>query len=70
MSPYEVIEIAKKFKLEGIAFTYNEPLIYIKFAKDCGLEAHKNSFFNIFVSNCYLTPESIGMTKIFGLYNC
>lgn len=65
MSPYEVVQNAKKYRVEGIAYTYNEPSIFMEFAKDCGLEAHKNNIFNIFVSNGYLTPESIDMTKRF-----
>lgn len=65
MSPYKVIETAKKYGVEGIAYTYNEPSIFMEFAKDCGLEAHKNNIFNIFVSNGYLTPESVNMAKSF-----
>lgn len=65
LSPQDVINNAKKYRVEGIAYTYNEPSIFIEFAKDCGLEAHKNNIFNIFVSNGYLTPESIDMLKRF-----
>ena len=65
MSPYKVIETAKQYGVEGIAYTYNEPSIFMEFAKDCGLQAHKNNIFNIFVSNGYLTPESVNMAKSF-----
>ena len=65
LSPHGVIEMAKKYGVEGIAYTYNEPSIFMEFAKDCGVEAHKNNIFNIFVSNGYLTPESIDLTKQF-----
>ena len=52
-------------ELQGIAYTYNEPSIFIEFAKDCGIEAHKNGLFNIFVSNGYDTPQSIDMMNKF-----
>jgi pyruvate formate lyase activating enzyme len=46
---------------EGIAFTYNEPTIFIEFAKDVGVEAHRNGLFNIFVTNGFATPEAVDM---------
>ncbi len=46
---------------EGIAYTYNEPTIFIEFAKDIGLEAHGYGLFNIFVTNGYASPESVRM---------
>ena len=64
MSPEQVVE-AKKYNSEGIAYTYNEPSIFIEFAKDCGIEAHRNGIFNIFVSNGYFTKDSIDMAKKF-----
>ena len=53
MTPKEVIQSAYEYGAHGIAYTYNEPSIFIEFAKDCGIEAHKRGFFNIFVSNGY-----------------
>lgn len=61
MTPVEVIQSAQRFGADGIAYTYNEPSIFIEFAKDCGLEAHKRNLFNIFVSNGFDTPESVEM---------
>jgi pyruvate formate lyase activating enzyme len=61
MTPVQVAETAAKYGAQGIAYTYNEPSIFIEFARDCGLEAHKRGIFNIFVSNGYDTPESVGM---------
>jgi pyruvate formate lyase activating enzyme len=61
MTPKQVVESAIEHGAEGIAYTYNEPSIFIEFAKDCGIEAHKKGLFNIFVSNGYDTPESVDM---------
>ena len=65
MSPTDVAETALRHGTEGIAYTYNEPSIFIEFAKDCGIEAHKRGIFNIFVSNGYDTPESVNMMSKF-----
>lgn len=59
MTPEQVAITAQKYGAQGIAYTYNEPSIFIEFARDCGLEAHKRGIFNIFVSNGYDTPESV-----------
>ena len=65
MTPKEVVDMAVSYGAQGIAYTYNEPSIFIEFAKDCGIEAHKKGIFNIFVSNGYDTPESVSMMNKF-----
>ena len=65
MTPKEVVDMAVTNGAQGIAYTYNEPSIFIEFAKDCGIEAHKKGIFNIFVSNGYDTPESVNMMNKF-----
>lgn len=65
MTPREVVDMAVSYDAQGIAYTYNEPSIFIEFAKDCGIEAHKKGIFNIFVSNGYDTPESVNMMSKF-----
>jgi pyruvate formate lyase activating enzyme len=65
MTPKEVVNSAISYGAHGIAYTYNEPSIFIEFARDCGIEAHKNGIFNIFVSNGYVTQESVSMMSKF-----
>ena len=65
MTPIEVVKKAQSYGAQGIAYTYNEPSIFMEFAKDCGIEAHKKDIFNIFVSNGYDTPESVLMMSRF-----
>ena len=61
MTPEEVVDTAIKYGAQGIAYTYNEPSIFIEFARDCGVIARKKGLKNIFVSNGYDTPESVKM---------
>jgi pyruvate formate lyase activating enzyme len=65
IEPIEVPKLALAQGCQGIAYTYNEPSIFIEFARDIGREAHKKGLFNIFVSNGYDTPESVSMMSQF-----
>lgn len=61
MSPADVVDEAVANGADGIAYTYNQPTIFLEFARDCGLEAHRRGLFNAFVSNGYDTPEAVAM---------
>lgn len=61
MTPDEVVNTAIKYGAQGIAYTYNQPSIFIEFARDCGIAARKKGLMNIFVSNGYDTPETVKM---------
>ena len=65
MTPDEVANRAFQYGAHGIAYTYNEPSIFIEFARDCGIAAHKKGLFNVFVSNGYDTPETVSMMNDF-----
>lgn len=59
MTPAEVAQRALDTRSHAIAYTYNQPSIFLEYARDIGLEAHKRGLFNIFVSNGYDTPEGV-----------
>jgi len=61
MTPDEVVSQAVAYQCEGIAYTYNQPTIFLEYARDVGRLAHSNGIFNIFVSNGYDTPDSVQM---------
>jgi pyruvate formate lyase activating enzyme len=61
MEPEEVVSQATSYGCEGIAYTYNQPTIFLEYARDVGKLAHSKGLFNIFVSNGYDTPESVKM---------
>ena len=65
MTPDDVANAAVRYGAHGIAYTYNEPSIFIEFARDCGIAARKKGLFNVFVSNGYDTPESVSMMNEF-----
>jgi len=61
MTVDDVVNLALEYGSQGIAYTYNQPSIFIEFARDCGLAARKKGLINIFVSNGYDTPETVKM---------
>lgn len=44
MTPEQVVQTALDNGADGIAYTYNEPSIFIEFARDCGVIAHQKIF--------------------------
>ena len=65
MTPLEVAEMAAGYQCQGLAYTYNQPTIFMEFAHDVGVEARRNGLINVFVSNGYDTPDTVGMMNDF-----
>ncbi|MEM0074462.1 MAG: AmmeMemoRadiSam system radical SAM enzyme [Candidatus Micrarchaeaceae archaeon] len=63
LSPMELVDLAIKQKADGIAYTYNEPAIFIEYALDTAKLAHEKGLYNVFVTNGYLTKEAIDKMK-------
>ena len=63
MSPEEIVRLAIKNKAESIAFTYNEPTIFIEYALDVAKAAHNKGLKTLFVTNGYMTKETISEMK-------
>jgi len=64
-TPQEVAAMAVSHSCEGLAYTYNQPTIFIEYARDIGRLAREKGIFNIFVSNGFDTPETVGFMKDF-----
>ncbi|MEM2934860.1 MAG: AmmeMemoRadiSam system radical SAM enzyme, partial [Candidatus Thermoplasmatota archaeon] len=56
--PEEAIERAKKC-CEGIAWTYNEPTIWVEYALDSAKIAKKEELYTVFVTNGYINEDAI-----------
>ena len=59
VEPQDVVRMTLEQNCQGLAYTYNQPTIFIEFARDIGLLAKKAGLINIFVSNGYDTPETV-----------
>jgi len=58
-SPKDIVNEALREKVESIAYTYTEPTIFVDFALDVMKLAKKNGLKNVWVSNGYMTKETI-----------
>jgi len=63
ITPKKIVEMAVNFGAKGIAYTYNEPAIFIEFAHDCMVLAKKKGLKNVFVSNGFESKESFDYIK-------
>ncbi len=63
MPPEEIIRLAKQFNARGIAYTYTEPTIFFEYAYDTAALGRKNHLYSVFVTNGYMTPETIKEMK-------
>jgi pyruvate formate lyase activating enzyme len=68
LAPEEVVESALSHGCDGVAYTYNQPTIFMEYARDVGKIARSKGLFNIFVSNGYDTPETVAMMD--GFLDC
>jgi pyruvate formate lyase activating enzyme len=57
MPPEKVVEICEEGEIPAIAYTYNEPTIFIEYARDIGVLAREKGIRNIFVTSGYESRE-------------
>jgi pyruvate formate lyase activating enzyme len=62
-SPEMLVNYALKNSIPAIAYTYNEPSIFVEFAYDTAKLAHKHGLGNVYVSNGYESRESLEYMK-------
>ena len=56
-TPEDLIQIAERFQIPSISYTYNEPVIFFEFAYDTMKLAYEKGIKNIFVTSGYETEE-------------
>ena len=59
MTPAMIVDEAMATRSATIAYTYTEPTIYFELAQDSAQQAVKKGLRNIFVTNGYMTEESL-----------
>jgi pyruvate formate lyase activating enzyme len=56
--PKDIVEAALRNNCKSIAYTYNEPIIFIEFIYDCAKLAKSKGLKNVLVTNGYFSKES------------
>ena len=57
--PQKLIETAKKLGVDGIAFTYSEPAVWLEYVMDVCELAHEAGLYTVYVSNSFVTDEAL-----------
>ena len=57
--PEKIVDWCRKNQIPAIAYTYNEPTIFVEYAYDTMKLAHQYGIKNVFVSNGYESKETI-----------
>ncbi len=57
--PKEAIKLAKEYKCGGIAWTYNEPTIWLEYALDSAKLAKEEGLYTVYVTNGFFTEEAL-----------
>ncbi|MFT5504197.1 MAG: pyruvate formate lyase activating enzyme [Gammaproteobacteria bacterium] len=54
-----LVETALKHGVDGIAFTYSEPAVWLEYVIDVSKLAHAAGLFTVYVSNSFVTDEAL-----------
>jgi pyruvate formate lyase activating enzyme len=64
-SPESIVAQALQSGARTIAYTYTEPTVFFEFAFDTALKAREKGIGNVFVSNGYMSKESLNIMPLF-----
>ena len=59
VAPERIVEAAKRYQCESIAYTYSEPTVFFEYAYDTAKLASKEGIKNVFVTNGYIAEEPL-----------
>lgn len=59
VSAEELVETALRHKVDGIAFTYSEPAVWLEYILDVSELAHEKGLYTVYVSNSFVTDEAL-----------
>jgi len=61
IKPEKIVQDALDNKCPSISYTYTEPTIFVEYALDCMKLAKENDLRNVWVSNGYMTKETLDL---------
>jgi pyruvate formate lyase activating enzyme len=63
LTPRQLVDLALKLQASGLAYTYNEPAVFVEFCHDTAVLAKKKGLTNVFVSNGFESAETFTYLK-------
>ncbi|MFQ5936109.1 MAG: AmmeMemoRadiSam system radical SAM enzyme, partial [Acidiferrobacterales bacterium] len=58
-TPAELVDSAQRLDVQGIAFTYSEPAVWLEYVMDVSELAHSAGLYTVYVSNSFVTDEAL-----------
>ncbi len=59
VDPKEIVPLLKKYRCEGVSWTYNEPTIWHEFTFDCSKLVKEAGYYTCYVTNGYINEEPL-----------
>lgn len=59
--PQQLVDAAVRNAVQGIAFTYSEPAVWLEYIMDVGELAREAGLYTVYVSNSFVTDEALEM---------
>jgi pyruvate formate lyase activating enzyme len=59
VGPQQIVDTAIEHGVDGIAFTYSEPAVWLEYVIDVSKKAHEAGLFTVYVSNSFVTDEAL-----------
>lgn len=59
--PAEMVAAAVRNGVQGIAFTYSEPAVWLEYVLDVSKLAHEAGLYTLYVSNSFVTDEALAL---------
>ncbi len=63
VTPVRLVEAARRHGVDGIAFTYSEPAVWLEYVMDVSEAAHEAGLYTVFVSNSFVTDEALALLE-------
>jgi pyruvate formate lyase activating enzyme len=61
LSPEMAVELTRRYRCGGIAWTYNEPTVWFEYTLDSAKLAKAEGLYTVYVTNGYMTPEALDL---------
>ncbi len=61
LAPETLVDMAKKYRCPGVAFTYNEPVIWAEYVLDVGRVCREAGLYTVMVTNGYITEAGLDL---------
>ena len=59
ITPEQLVATAQRHEVEGIAFTYSEPAVWLEYVLDVSQLAKQAGLYTVYVSNSFVTDEAL-----------